>query len=256
MYAIGIDIGSTYTKYCVISENGDFECFSEQTPIRQKDFFTQKAKFFQDKYGDCTVVSCGYGRKNAGAFKTVSELTALAKGIDRCFPSAKTVLDIGGQDTKLICQDKGKIKSFFVNDKCAAGSGLFLGNVLSMLKVRFEELDLRGAELPINRLSSTCAVFAQSEIVNRIADGFSEEQIVKEVIVQILTSAKTLLGKTYCDETALSGGLTLIQGIAEFAEKVLCKRVIIPPHSAYLSAIGCAVCAAETYITGGKNEYT
>ena len=79
MYRIGIDIGSTYTKYCVLqAEDGTMELFSEQTPVRQRKYFSQKLLRLREQYPGCSIVTCGYGRKNICRDESISELTALA----------------------------------------------------------------------------------------------------------------------------------------------------------------------------------
>ena len=158
------------------------------------------------------------------------------------------MLDIGGQDTKIIQFENGQIKRFFLNEKCAAGCGMFLSNVLHMLNVRFSDVSLDAQAPAPLRLSSVCAVFAQSEIVSLIADGKTEREIIEAVIVQILTQAKALLGKVRCDRLALSGGLGLIPGIDACATQVLGIPVEVAPNAPYLSAIGCALTGST-----GKN---
>lgn len=164
------------------------------------------------------------------------------------------VLDIGGQDTKLIRQERGKIRAFFVNDKCAAGCGMFLSNTLHMLGLPFEGLDLTDGILPEVRLSVTCALFAQSEIVDLIARGVPEGEIVRAVVVQILTQARTLLGKMNCSAIGMSGGLTLIPGIEKYAEAILERQVSVPKNAAYLAAIGCARMAERSFVHGDSRE--
>lgn len=242
MFSIGIDVGSTYTKYCVIDEEQNIvELFSEKSPIRQKEYFEKKRKELLKKYPDAQFVSCGYGRYNIDTFKSINELTALALGINKQCPNAKIVLDIGGQDTKIITQHEGKLKEFFINDKCAAGCGMFLANTLNLLQVHFDEINLIEKDKSDITLSSVCAVFAQSEIVELIAKDVSTEMIVEAVIWQILTQAKSLLSKVNEGTIVLSGGLTQIPGIAEFAEKVFKSSVATVPNASYFSAIGCAI---------------
>jgi len=245
MRSIGIDIGSTYTKYCVMANNDITHLFVERTPVRQRDYFKQKLSELEIDFPNNQIVSCGYGKNNIEAVKNVSELTALALGLHHQHPSASVALDIGGQDTKLIRQSDGKIKEFFVNDKCAAGSGLFLNNALNILGVRFDDVALNIAANVSNiKLSSVCAVFAQSEIVELMADNISPERIAVAAIRQILIQATSLLNK--CDNggtIALSGGLTQIRGIREFASDVLETVVVIPSNAHYFSAIGCAMMA-------------
>lgn len=241
MNYIGVDIGSTYTKYCVLNRDGRMErLFRETSPIRQKAYFQEKLAELRSVYPECRIVSCGYGRANIPNFKIVSELTALAVGAEDQMPGNPAVLDIGGQDTKIILQNKGKIREFFLNDKCAAGCGMFLHNVLSMLEIPFREVRLEGGATPEIQLSSVCAVFAQSEIVELIAAGVEERQIIEAVLWHILTKAKNLAGKVDSTSLLLSGGLTEIPGIAAMAQTVIGQNIIIPPNAPYLSAIGCA----------------
>lgn len=219
--------------------------YSERTPVRQQEYFGQKLEELKARYGDCEVTSCGYGKRNISSMRTVTELTALAAGAHVRCPQTEVVLDIGGQDTKVVRQEEGKLKGFFVNEKCAAGSGLFLKHTLELLGKQFDMIDLRGMEDPGGdgelRLSSVCAVFAQSEIVELIAGNVSEDAIVRAVLTQILTQARSVLGKMDGEPVGLSGGLTQIPGIGTLAEQVLGRRVVIPADSVYLSAIGCAV---------------
>lgn len=242
MYHIGIDIGSIYTKYCIMNEKYDvLELFSERTPIRQKEYFDKKRSALYEKYPDARIVSCGYGRKNVNAIRNVSELIALAEGIRFYGAESGIVLDIGGQDTKVIFHEKGKLKNFFMNDKCAAGCGMFLTNTLNLLQTDFSSIATIAAEKPETRLSSMCAVFAQSEIVELLAADTPTERIIQLVLWQILSQAKMLLDKAGGAGITLSGGLTQIKCIAELAELVFGRECIVPPNAAFLSAIGCAV---------------
>lgn len=242
MYRIGVDVGSTFTKYCVLEDTtGEMTLFLEQTPVRQREYFGDKLAWLRAEYQGCSIVTCGYGRKNISYDRTVSELTALAAGAARQCPEIPLILDIGGQDTKVVRQENGRLKAFFTNEKCAAGCGLFLGNVLRLLQTDFEAIDLTAAGQPELRLSSVCAVFAQSEIVEMLAAGTPGTAIIHAVLAQILVQAKALLGKVECSAVVLSGGLTKIPGIGAFSEQILERRVILPEHGAYLSAIGCAL---------------
>ena len=241
MYRIGIDVGSTYTKYCVMNDGDIVRLFAEKTPIRQRAYFEEKVKELHGVYPGAEIVSCGYGKANVDGIHNINELTALAKGAFYATGENGIVLDIGGQDTKIIIQEQGQIKSFFVNDKCAAGSGMFLTSVLEMINVRFEDIDLSEMTCSNDCLSSTCAVFAQSEIVELIADNKMEEEIINAVISQILIKAKPLLGKTRNGKILLSGGACQIKGIVEFAGEVLGKSFFCVKEGQYLSAIGCTI---------------
>ena len=196
MFRIGIDIGSTYAKYCVMNADCSIDSlFTEKTPVRQAEYFEKKIKELSVRYPSASVVTCGYGRNNVFSDRQLNELIALAKGCGFLYPEGCTVLDIGGQDTKLISCENGKLNNFFVNDKCAAGSGMFLQNVCSLLETDLEDIDLTNESKPSVMLSSVCAVFAQSEIVRLIAGNVSSEEIIKATVWQILVQSKSLLKK-------------------------------------------------------------
>ena len=245
MSSIGIDIGSTYTKYCVLDGSDIIMLSSERTPIRQKEYFEKKIAEMKSLYPGSSAVSCGYGKNNAGAEKTVSELVALAAGADKVAPGFDVVLDIGGQDTKIIVCKDGRLKEFFVNDKCAAGCGMFVSNSTNLLQQEFGSITLGDADEPEVKLSSTCAVFAQSEITELIAGNAKPEDIMRGVIWQVLVQSKALLGKVRCDRLLFTGGLSQIPGIERYASAVFGIPVTVPEHSAYLSAIGAAIIASN-----------
>jgi predicted CoA-substrate-specific enzyme activase len=216
--------------------------YSEKTPVRQREYFEKKFAEIQAQYSPCAIVSCGYGKDNVAAVKKVNELTALAKGGAYLFPDYQVILDIGGQDTKIIKQSDGKLVSFFVNDKCAAGSGIFLNNTLNLLEKKYEDVVAVG-KCPLGKneieLSSVCAVFAQSEIVSLLADNVPEDLIIRACLRQILVQAKGLLEKVECDKLLLSGGLSSVKGITEAASEIYGMDVACGGR--YLSAVGCAM---------------
>ena len=223
MITIGVDIGSTYTKYC-IKGGADMKLFMERTPVKQKEYFEYKQRLF-------------------GNLFITKQDHALAEGAAYQASGCNVILDIGGQDTKIIVRDGSKLKEFFVNDKCAAGCGIFAINTLNQLGFTYEDIDLRGGEEPAFKLSSTCAVFAQTVIVSLLAQGTEPSDIMTAVIWQILEQSKVLLRKVRYDTIALSGGLTLIKDIDKCASKTYGTNVVIPANSAYLSAIGAALYA-------------
>ena len=243
MNKIGIDVGSTYTKYCILNNNNIDLLYSEKTPVRQQEYFQTKKKELEKRYPGFEIISCGYGRQNASCGTTTNELTALAKGVNRLAPEYHFILDIGGQDTKLIVQEDGNLKNFFLNDKCAAGSGMFLANTIKLLEQNFEELDLRNKTKPDIMLSSVCAVFAQTEIVRLVSENILPEIILQAVIWQILTQAKKLLTKVSLNQKSilLSGGLTHISGFEQFASAALQSDCCILKQSPFFSAIGCTL---------------
>lgn len=247
MPLIGIDVGSTYTKYCIMDDDNNIaSLWSEKTPVRQKEYFDSKISDITREYPGARIVSCGYGRKNIQAVKNINELTALALGSNFSAPGYETILDIGGQDTKIICHKNGALREFFVNDRCAAGSGMFLANICNMLGMDFHAIDLSVDCRTEIMLSSVCAVFAQTEIVDLVSRNIPTEEIVQAVIKQILIQAKNLLRKVSSTKVLLSGGLSQINGIDSYATEVLGIPCAVCGDGAFLSAIGCAVCAGNT----------
>ena len=247
MYGIGIDVGSTFTKYCIISERSEIvECFKEKTPIRQSQYFEHRIKTIEERYKNIKIVSCGYGKRNIDSVMQINELTALAIGANYLKPDIDVILDIGGQDIKAIRQKKGKLFSFFVNDKCAAGSGQFLISTLNQLGKRFEEIKLSCENKSNITLASPCAVFAQSEIVELIAENVKEDDIVQAVVEHIFTQAKSILNKINVEKALISGGFSQISNIEVIAEKILGVECVTLEQGAYLSAIGCALSAVNS----------
>lgn len=247
MPGIGIDVGSTFTKYCIMNEDGRIvRLFSEKSPIRQESYFREKLPELKNEYPSSGICTCGYGRNNIFSDSNVNELIALAQGCGHICPEAACVLDIGGQDTKLICQAEGRLTKFFVNDKCAAGSGMFLIDVCSLLETDISCIDLTSARKPDVLLSSVCAVFARSEIVRLISENVYPEEIIKAAVWQILVKSKPLLGKVILSSPLLlSGGLSEIPGFAEFASLALERKCFVIPEGKYLSAVGCSIIACQ-----------
>lgn len=241
-FYIGIDIGSTYTKYCVMNGGEITKLFSEVTPVRQKKYFEDVCEKLKIKYPNSKIISCGYGKKNIANAKNINELTALARGSFYVMPEFELVLDIGGQDTKIIRHENGILKEFFINDKCAAGSGIFFENTARLLGIDFKNINLYHAPQSNFVLSSVCAVFAQSEIVELIAANYDELEILRAALHQILTKAKALLSKMKAAPIFLTGGLTQIKGFKEFAESILKRDCVISNYyGTFLAAIGCAL---------------
>jgi predicted CoA-substrate-specific enzyme activase len=243
---LGCDIGSTFTKICVLGDDGNIVSLdSFQTPAAQKSVFSEKLAALSADYHILASAACGYGRENIPVDITLPELSALGRGIFHILPEARTVLDIGGQDAKAIhCQD-GKLSRFLLNDKCAAGSGLFLQNALRILDLDFVSLAVGTGH--VESLSTICAVFAQTEIIRLIAKGTPQKEIIDSVLLSILKQAASLLRQIEPKPlAAFTGGLSLIPGLGDMLSSILEMPVTVPAHSNYLAAIGCAFEAARS----------
>jgi predicted CoA-substrate-specific enzyme activase len=239
--SIGVDVGASFTKVCVLTPDRVIRRLTTiRTPVLQKPYFASMAAGLADEFGDCAISSCGYGQLNIEHHNAVSELAALARGLDFIAPNIHTALDIGGQDSKAISCAGGKVTSFALNDQCAAGCGLFFLSALNLLDIPMEGAAVE--DTMCQPLSSICAVFAQTEIVRRAAAGETAQQLLDAAVMTIVRQAARLLGRVSAVEPiAFTGGLSLLNGASRMLGHATNKLVVVPPHSSMLSAIGCAV---------------
>lgn len=250
MYCIGIDIGSTASKVCIM-KNGDMvQCFVLPTGWSSVKTAQEIHHELQKKgiqIGEAKVVATGYGRVSVPyASKTVTEITCHGKGAYFLHGEDCTVIDIGGQDTKVITLKNGRVVDFTMNDKCAAGTGRFLELMANTLGLQLEELtDMaeRGNNVAI---SSMCTVFAESEVISLIGRGTKREDIASGVIDSITGRVKSLCqkhggGRSYF----LTGGLSDNAHIVRKLSEKLGVQVESSPMGRYAGAIGAALVAAE-----------
>ena len=192
------------------------------------------------------VVATGYGREKIPESVKITEITCHARGAEYLYPGASFVIDIGGQDSKVIKTEKGKVSSFLMNDKCAAGSGRFLEMVLSRM-----DLDLEGMEklLAMNQsisFNGTCADLAESEIIGLLAQGVAREKIMGGVAISMadkIASQAARIGVS--SPIVLTGGLAESHGICRALTEALGQSVVSVPGGIYAGAIGAALLARE-----------
>lgn len=252
MYAIGVDIGSTSAKVAVLNEQKELVhklvmptgWSSTETAERIR---TELAALGVD-LNEAACVATGYGRLNVPyADKTVTEITCHGKGATYLFGSKPfTVIDIGGQDTKIIQMDGGMVQDFIMNDKCSAGTGRFLEIMANTLCVSLEdmcELARKGSGVSI---SSMCTVFAESEVISLIGAGTPKEDIAFGVIESITNKVKSQCGKQASSAATyyLTGGLCESAYILESLSEKLGSQVISSPLGRYAGAIGAGITAA------------
>jgi len=195
------------------------------------------------------VVATGYGRRNVDfATRTVTEITCHARGCYACFPQAITIIDIGGQDNKVIVlEENGDRRNFKMNRKCAAGTGAFLEEIAGHLDTPLEQLDelARQATGDIE-LGSFCTVFAKTELLRLITQGTPLPEIVKAAfrsVVKRVLEMDPLLG-----QVVMAGGVVAHNPvITELVSKSLGREVLVPEHPQHTGALGAALLAAEDY---------
>ena len=249
-YFIGIDIGSTCAKTIVM--DGDKKILHRLlqptgwSSVDTAHTIHDKLEALGIDMKEVAVVATGYGRISVPyADKCVTEITCHGRGT--CFVyGAKdlTVIDIGGQDTKLISVENGMVKDFIMNDKCSAGTGRFLEVMANTLGVRPEELCQLASKGGNTSISSMCTVFAESEVISLIGRGEAKENIafavVDSIVKKVASQAGRLtLGKTVC----LTGGLCEFEYLCSSLGKKLNVTVHTDPDGRYAGAIGAALSA-------------
>lgn len=193
------------------------------------------------------IVATGYGRAAlAFAGEAVTEITCHARGVRELTPEVGTVIDIGGQDSKAIWLDsRGAVRDFAMNDRCAAGTGRFLEVLAARLGVRVEDLGGQAARSTNpTPISSTCVVFAETEIVGLLASNIATHDIVAGVLKAIASRMASMLGRRAVAPVVLTGGVARVTGMAErLAEAIGCP-VQLSPDPEYTGALGAALLAA------------
>jgi (R)-2-hydroxyacyl-CoA dehydratese activating ATPase len=192
------------------------------------------------------VVATGYGR-NAIRFAdtTVTEITCHARGVHHLASDARTVIEIGGQDSKVIAlEDGGRVRDFAMNDRCAAGTGRFLEMVAARLNLNWEQLAELGRQsrTPAT-ISSTCVVFAETEIIGLLAEGKPLPDVVAGVQNAIAARVSALAGRFISPPVYFTGGVALQPGMGRALEEVLACQLRVAPQPQFTGALGAALSA-------------
>jgi predicted CoA-substrate-specific enzyme activase len=255
MTTAGIDIGSVATK-AVIQSNGHVlgkALLKTGTDPRSagEEAFSRALADAGLTARELPCVATGYGRSaaNTGA-RTITEILAAARGAHLVVPGADGVIDLGGQDTKVIrLAADGTVADFAMNDKCAAGTGRFLELMVSALSVDFDRLGkLAEAASKPARINSTCAVFAESEVVSLIARSVPESDIAAGLFASIASRVAALTAHVGgASRYAFIGGGARTPALRRALEVALGRELIVPPDPQFVVALGAALIAAEPH---------
>lgn len=248
-YRVGIDIGSTAAKACVM--RGSHIAYTTVMPTGYSSIEASE-RLLEDLESrgypkeECVFVATGYGRVAVPfADKTVTEITCHGKGAEYLFGPDNVVVDIGGQDTKSIVLKGGKVVKFNMNDKCSAGTGKFLEIMANRLGLSQDELsDLARIGSP-TQISSMCTVFAESEVISLIGQGTPRENICWGVVESVVAKVKPLVPKSEADSYVLTGGLCENDYVVERLAAQLGGEVRTCPQARFAGAIGAALCLPE-----------
>ena len=248
-YYTGIDIGSTATKVVVLSDGAVADRFTLPTGWSSKETAGEVSRRLAASghpvTGETRVIATGYGRVSvAYAAKTVTEISCHGRGGYALMGRDCTVVDIGGQDTKVITVENGMASSFLMNDKCSAGTGKFLEIMANRLGVDMAELfDMAEKGEPL-AISSMCTVFAESEVISHIGAGERREDIAAGVVDSVVNKVGGL-----CLRHQIRGDVILTGGLCDCAYLVkrLSAKIKAPVHSdpmgRYAGALGAALIA-------------
>lgn len=259
-YAAGVDVGSTQTKAIIINEDREIvgRCLTDtgaNVVIAAENAFAEALRSSGIREEEVEyVIGTGYGRYRVTFGNTqVTEISCHARGAAQMFPGTKTVLDMGGQDTKAIrVSPKGEVLDFCMNDKCAAGTGRFLGAAAAALDIPLSELGnvAMKAERPV-KISTTCTVFAESEVLSWLGKGKKIEDILWGVHLSIASRSTALLRRVGIeDEITFTGGVTKNAGMIKSLEQALKTKLNVSEDSHYMGALGAALFALDHILAG------
>lgn len=253
MICAGIDAGSRAIKVVLIDrESGELLATGEADQgVRQDELAVELLDRVLGEHGFTRadvafIVGTGYARNIVPvADVTITEITCHAVGVHHRVPDARTIIEIGGQDSKLISLDgDGAVRDFAMNDRCAAGTGRFLEMIATRLEVPLDRLgEMAAASLKPATINSTCAVFAETEIVGLLASGTPANDIVAGVQSSIATRIAAMAGGRVGEPIAFTGGVARIPGMARALAEALNHPVTCVANPVTTGALGAALLA-------------
>ena len=256
IYTMGVDIGSTASK-AVVLKNGK-EVISSSIisvgagtsgPKRAIDYVLDEINLSIKDLD--YIVSTGYGRKGFRFNdKQISELSCHGKGVYFDNNKARTVIDIGGQDIKILkLADNGRLLNFIMNDKCAAGTGRFLDVMSKVIEIPVDKLGEKALESknPCT-ISSTCTVFAESEVISQLSRGVKTEDLVAGICKSVAARVSSLVMRNGIEEVVvMSGGVAKNKGVVKAMELELGTKIYTSKDCQLNGALGASLYAYEFF---------
>jgi len=254
-YYLGIDIGSISTKAVIIDENNiivdSIYLWTEGSPINAVKKILKNLKH----YNIVSIGTTGSARKLIGTILNASviknEITAHAVGTLSLYPDARTILEIGGQDSKIILLNNGIISDYAMNTLCAAGTGSFLSSQAKRLDIPIEEFGNYALKSKHpTKIAARCTVFAESDLIHKAGMGYSKEDIIaglcKAIVGNYLNNVGK--GKKILSPIIFQGGVSKNIGVVKAFEEALNTKVIVDPNSHLMGAYGVAILAHRSKI--------
>lgn len=251
IYTLGIDVGSTASK-CVILKDGKEIISKSLIPVGTGTSGPSRAisnvldNVNMKKEDMAYILATGYGRNSIDwVDQQMSELSCHARGAYFVFPDVHTVIDIGGQDVKVIQIENGAMVNFQMNDKCAAGTGRFLDVMARVLEVNVKDLGMLAAQSTKRvAISSTCTVFAESEVISQLAQGSDKCDIINGIHHSVAARVVGLAHRVGVrDRVVMTGGVAQNSGVVSALQEELGHQVYTTPLAQYIGALGAALFA-------------
>jgi predicted CoA-substrate-specific enzyme activase len=255
LYSAGVDVGSTQTKAVILNRDRSpiasvlIPTGANVTTAADRAFQQALSESGRDRKEISYVIGTGYGRYKVifGDFQ-ITEISCHARGAHFLFPETRTVIDMGGQDTKAIRVDTdGNVLDFAMNDKCAAGTGRFLAAAADVMGLSLDEIgDISLRAVKPVRMSSVCAVFVESDIMSYLAQNQSIEDILGGVHSAIAARTMSLIRRVGVEpEVTFTGGVSRNSGMIRALEIKLACSLNVSRQSHFAGAIGAALFAME-----------
>ena len=256
IYTMGMDIGSTASK-CLLLKNGTE--IAASAVIGAGTGTSGPKRALEEALAACGIgmeqvakkTATGYGRNTfPEADEIVSELSCHAIGIHVIFPEVRTLIDIGGQDAKVIrVTETGRLDNFVMNDKCAAGTGRFLEVMARVLELDVSQLAAKSAQAKnVVNISSTCTVFAESEVISQLSNNVDIADLVAGIHRSVAVRTAALARRLgVLPPVAMSGGVALNGGVVKALEEELETTIMVSPLAQLNGAYGAAVHAWKKY---------
>ena len=259
---VGLDVGSSATKCVVLDAQGTL--VGHHVVASGFDYaesaeaaLSHSLSAANASRGDvASCVSTGYGRQSISmANRQVTEITCHARGAREWYPQVRNIIDIGGQDTKIIrLTDEGKLADYRMNAKCAAGTGTFLESIALKLGLTLEQLDelaMKSREETV--MNSYCTVFTGTEVIERIKDGQAREDISMGLFRSIATRVSEMMPARDGPVSATGGVAAHCRALIRALEEVLDTDVLLPPMPQHAGAYGAALIAWESRQRDGSS---
>ena len=253
-YFAGVDIGSTMTKVVIVSDRIEASLIGPTGPEHRKlanRVMEEALNRARLSFDDLTyIVATGYGRINVPfADRQITEITCHARGLQSLLPSVKTVIDVGGQDSKGIKILNGKVMNFVMNDKCAAGTGRFLEIIADSLGVPLDKIgEISLTAEKIAPVSSTCTVFAEAEIISRLATGEPIANLIAGIHDAVATRIASMVKKLNVEpDIAVTGGGAKNIGLVKALGSKFGRELLVPPEPLITGALGAALMGKDIY---------